>query len=293
MRQIARQMTKSPAVVITEELGKDPQEEMISLEEKKIKKRELRHRITQTPFRKLIRAVEDKARETGSVVVYVSPYRNSRVCPIHFALLRDYSSWHTLWCTRGHAVNRDVAAVLNMLWRVTPTGWVKGIWRDVKEVRKRLKGRRLVPKEAARRRNPLVPWPVARAVWTSLMALRAGGKWPAVLARAAPTTPAQGADKDGARAPPAQGEPFRARRRSVRYSRLLKERGVCVERPRCVYPQLMRQPLFVERNRVECRPPDVRHNEDASICSEPRRYGPLHRHGVVWVDVFVYRYRYL
>jgi hypothetical protein len=31
--------------------------------------------------------------------------------------------------------------------------------------------------------------------------LKAGGKWPAVLARAAPMTPAQGADEDGARAP--------------------------------------------------------------------------------------------
>jgi len=39
VRQIAREMTKSPAVIITEELGKNPQEEMIGLEEKKIKKR--------------------------------------------------------------------------------------------------------------------------------------------------------------------------------------------------------------------------------------------------------------
>ena len=45
-------------------------------------------------------------------------------------------------------------------------------------------------------------WPVVYAVWTSLRALKAGDKWPAVLARAAPMTPAQGADEDGARAPP-------------------------------------------------------------------------------------------
>jgi hypothetical protein len=51
VRQVAREMTKSPAVIITEELGKNPQEEMIGLEEKKIKKRELRHRIMQTPFK--------------------------------------------------------------------------------------------------------------------------------------------------------------------------------------------------------------------------------------------------
>jgi putative transposase len=138
VRQTAREMTKSPAVVITEELGKNPQEEMIGLEEKKIKKRELRYRIKQTPFKKLVRAVEDKAAEGGSVVFYVSPYRNSKVCPIHFTLLRDNGGWHVLHCPRGHAVDRDAAAVLNMLWKTTPTGWVKGVWWDLKDVKGRL-----------------------------------------------------------------------------------------------------------------------------------------------------------
>ncbi len=59
-----------------------------------------------------------------------------------------------------------------------------------------------MPKDAAKKRNPLVPWPVVCAVWTSLMALKAGDKLPAVLARAAPMTPAQGADEGRARAPP-------------------------------------------------------------------------------------------
>ena len=120
VRQIASKVTKSPAVIITEELGKNPQEEMIGLEKKKVRKRELRHRIKQTPFRKLIGTVEDKAAEAGSVVVYVSPYRNSKVCPIHFTLLRNDGDWHTLHCPRGHAVDRDAAAVLNMLWKTTP-----------------------------------------------------------------------------------------------------------------------------------------------------------------------------
>ncbi len=203
VRQVAREMTKSPAVIITEELGKYPQEEMIGLEKKKVERRELRHRIKQTPFRRILRAVEYKARETGSAVFYVSSFRNSKVCPIHFALLKNGGGWHVLHCPRGHAVDRDAAAVLNMLWKATPTGWVKGVWWDVKEARKRLKkGRGLVPKEAVRRRNPLVTWPVARAVWTSLRSLKASDEWPAVLARAAPMTPAQGADEDGTRAPP-------------------------------------------------------------------------------------------
>jgi IS605 OrfB family transposase len=196
VRQVARQMTKSPAVIITEELGKNPQEEMIGK-----KKRELRHRIKQTPFKKLIRAVEDKARETGSVVVYVSPYRNSKVCPIHFAFLKDNGGWHALHCPHGHVVNRDVAAVLNMLWKTTPTGWVKAVWWGVKKVKKRLK-EGIVPKEAVKKTNPIAPRPVAYAVWASLKTLKASSQWPAVLARAAPMTPAQGADEDGARAPP-------------------------------------------------------------------------------------------
>jgi IS605 OrfB family transposase len=95
VRQVAREMTKSPAVIITEELGKNPQEEMIGLEKtkksvrKKVDRRKLRHRIKQTPFKKLVRAVEEKAGETGSAVFYVSSFRNSKVCPIHFVLLKN------------------------------------------------------------------------------------------------------------------------------------------------------------------------------------------------------------
>ena len=74
-----------------------------------------------------------------------------------------------------------------------------------------------MPKEAVKKANLIVPRPVAYAVWTPHRALKAGDKWPAVLARASPTTPARGANEGGTRAPPAQREPppFRARRRSV------------------------------------------------------------------------------
>jgi IS605 OrfB family transposase len=143
VRQVVCEVAKSPAVIITEELGKNPQEEIIGVEKKakkgamkKVKKRELRHRVKQTPFRKLIRSVEDKAKETGSAVFYISSYRNSKVCPIHFTLLKDNGSWHVLHCPHGHPVDRDAAAVLNMLWKTTPTGWVKAIWWDVKEVKR-------------------------------------------------------------------------------------------------------------------------------------------------------------
>jgi len=200
VRQIAREATKSPAVIIAEELGKNPQEEMIGLEKKKVKKRELRHRVKQTPFRKLLKSIEDKAAEGGSVVFYVSSYRNSKVCPIHFTLLRDNGSWHTLHCTHGHVVDRDAAAVLNMLWKITPEGVAKAVWWDVKEIGKRLK-KGIVPREAVGKANPIIPRPIIHAVLVSLRTLKAGPQWPAVLARAAPMIPAGGADEDGARAP--------------------------------------------------------------------------------------------
>jgi hypothetical protein len=79
----------------------------------------------------------------------------------------------------------------------------------------------IVPREAVGKANPVVPRPIVHAVLASLMALRAGGKWPAVLARAAPMTPAQDADEDGARAPPRpKGTPAQVRR-SVRIGLLL------------------------------------------------------------------------
>ena len=38
MRQIARDVTRDPAVIITEDLGENPQEEMIGIKGKKAKK---------------------------------------------------------------------------------------------------------------------------------------------------------------------------------------------------------------------------------------------------------------
>jgi len=54
----------------------------------------------------------------------------------------------------GHVVDRDAAAVLNMLWKITPEGAAKALWWEVKEVRKRQR-KKVVPKDAER--NPLAP----------------------------------------------------------------------------------------------------------------------------------------
>jgi len=52
-------------------------------------------------------------------------------------------------------------------------------------VRKRLK-KGIVPKEAVKKANLIIPRPVAYAVRTSPRALKVSPQWPAVLARAAP-----------------------------------------------------------------------------------------------------------
>jgi len=83
VRHVANELTKSPAIIITEELGENPQDEMIN----GVSKDELRHRIKQIPFKAVEEAVEDKALEHGSKIFHVSSYRNSRVCPIHFTRL--------------------------------------------------------------------------------------------------------------------------------------------------------------------------------------------------------------
>ena len=70
------------------------------------------------------------------------------MCPIHFSLVKNGSGWHTLHCPHGHDVDRDHAAVLNVLWKITPEGAAKGVWWDLKDVKRRLeKGRGLVPRE--------------------------------------------------------------------------------------------------------------------------------------------------
>jgi len=49
VRHVASELTKNPSIIITEDLGENPQESMIS----DVGKGELRHRIKQTPFKAL------------------------------------------------------------------------------------------------------------------------------------------------------------------------------------------------------------------------------------------------
>jgi len=200
VRQIANELTKTPAIIITEELGSNPQESMIE----DVGKDELRHRIKQTPFKAVERAVEGKALERGSRIFHVSSYRNSKTCPVHFTKLKSTNDWHTLKCPLGHYVDRDYASVMNMAWKITPESWTKGVWWDL---RKRMDWREYEGKS-----NPVIPQNIAQLLWLLMRNARASLKQsPAVLARGKPMNPARGANEGRARKPPT---PHRAGRRS-------------------------------------------------------------------------------
>jgi IS605 OrfB family transposase len=177
IKHVANELTKTPAIIVTEELGESPQDEMIN----GVGKGELRHRIKQTPFKKLGKAVEDKALERGSKIFRVSAYRNSRVCPIHFVRLKKTNDWHVLRCPRGHLLHRDNAAVLNMAWKVTPEAWTKGVWWDL---RKNMNWR-----EHEGSSNPLIPYTTIQYLRAVLKTFTASlEQSPAVLARGSPMT---------------------------------------------------------------------------------------------------------
>jgi len=193
VRQIANELTRTPAIIVTEELGNNPQESMIE----DVMKDELRHRIKQTPFKSIEKAVEDKALERGSKIFRVSAYRNSRVCPIHFVRLERTDDWHTLKCPLGHYVDRDHASVMNMNWKLTPEAWVKGVWWNMK--------REMNWRKHEDKSNPIIPHPIMQYLHAMLKTFTASEQSPAVLARGKPMNPAGGADEGWVRKPPKKG----------------------------------------------------------------------------------------
>jgi IS605 OrfB family transposase len=189
VRHVANELTKTPAIIITEELGDNPQESMIN----EIRRNETRHRIKQTPFKSIEKAVEDKALERGSKLVRVSSYRNSRVCPIHFTRLEKTDDWHILQCPLGHYVDRDHASILNMLWKTTPEAWTKAFWWNMKNLNKNMDWR-----EYEQKSNPLVPHEIVKHIHTALKTFTASLKQsPAMPARGKPMNPTGEADEGG------------------------------------------------------------------------------------------------
>jgi IS605 OrfB family transposase len=193
VRQIANELTKTPAIIVTEELGEKPQESMID----GIGKDELRHRIKQTPFKALEKTVGDKALERGSKLFHVSAYRNSRVCPVHFVRLESTNDWHTLQCPFGHYVDRDYASVTNMAWKLTPEAWTKAFWWNMK--------REMNWREYEGESNPIIPQNIVKHIHTTLKEFKASEQSPAMLARGKPMNPTGYKMKVAARKPPKKG----------------------------------------------------------------------------------------
>jgi IS605 OrfB family transposase len=190
VRYVASELTKSPSIIVTEELGEKPQDEMIS----DLESGGLRHRIKQTPFKNIEKAIEDKALERGSKLFHVSSYRNSRVCPIHFTKLERTDDWHSLYCPKGHYVHRDYASVLNMMWKTTPESWTKGVWWNMK--------REMNWREYEDESNPIIPYEIVTLLQHIMENAKASEESPAVLARGKPMNPAGEANEGWARKPP-------------------------------------------------------------------------------------------
>jgi len=108
---VVREAVKRGYAIAMEKLRKKPAENMI----KKVKDKQLRHRIHQASFRGVQRAVEEKAKEHGVPVVYVNPRNTSRLCPAHGALISYSNSPRIGTCsTGGEKWHRDAAACFNL-----------------------------------------------------------------------------------------------------------------------------------------------------------------------------------
>ena len=168
VNKVAHELTKEPAFLVTENVGKKPQEGMI--EDKGSP--QLRHRIKQTPIKTVVEKTRDKAAERGLRFVLVSSYRNSKTCPIHGAELSFPLGPKIGLCPHNHWVHRVVASVLNMLMRAVE---------------------KLEPvcAEAVKRALSAVDEKTLEE-WSQYV-LEAEGyvQWPDVLARASPMTPAR------------------------------------------------------------------------------------------------------
>ena len=105
--------------IVLEKLSKRVANNMI----KRIKDKQLRHRIFQASFRGIQRAIEEKAREHGVPVIYVNPRNTSKLCPIHNVPINYNNGSRIGKCSKAYELwHRDVVACWNLL--------LKALWGD-------------------------------------------------------------------------------------------------------------------------------------------------------------------
>ncbi|MEM4032822.1 MAG: transposase [Zestosphaera sp.] len=109
---VVREAVKRGCTIVMEKLGKKPTENMV----KRVKDKQLKHRIYQASLRGVQRAVEEKAKERGVPVVYVNPRNTSKLCPVHRAVIKYSNDSRIGTCsTSGEKWHRDVVACFNLL----------------------------------------------------------------------------------------------------------------------------------------------------------------------------------
>ena len=97
--------------IVLEKLGKKPASNMI----KRIRDKQLRHRVFQASFRGIQKAIEEKAKEYGVPVIYVNPKNTSKLCPIHNSpIVYDNNSRMGKCGKGGELWHRDVVACWNL-----------------------------------------------------------------------------------------------------------------------------------------------------------------------------------
>ena len=98
--------------IILEKLGKHVANNMV----KRIRDKQLRHRIFQASFKGIQKAIEEKAKEYGVPVIFVDPKNTSKLCPIHKAPINYNNGTRLGRCSKGGELwHRDVVACWNLL----------------------------------------------------------------------------------------------------------------------------------------------------------------------------------
>jgi len=108
---VVRVAKEKQYAIVLEKLGKNPARGMIN----HVGDGQLRHRIYQTSFRSVQRAIKEKAKEHCVPIVYVNPRNTSRMCPLHSAKIAYSNGSRIGKCTVGGELwHRDVVACLNL-----------------------------------------------------------------------------------------------------------------------------------------------------------------------------------
>ena len=98
--------------IVLEKLGKRPASNMV----RRIRDKQLRHRIFQASFRGIQRAIEEKAKEYSIPIIFVDPKNTSKLCPIHKAPINYNNGTKLGRCSKGGELwHRDVVACWNLL----------------------------------------------------------------------------------------------------------------------------------------------------------------------------------